>query len=318
MPEAARSSRKHFICERIDKLYTGLMPALLTPFTPGGQINQEMLVELTDQFIDLGFQGLYLCGSTGEGLLLSEAERQEIVETVVTAVKERVPVIVHVGDSSSREAERLAAHARESGADAIASIPPFAYQFNQREIAAYYRGLKSAADLPLYFYNIPEVVNTTLDVKLARELFLDGVIQGMKYTHHDMATLRQIMDACNNELNVFSGPDDKLLPFLALGVDGGIGTTYNCMPELYLGLYEAWEEGQVERARDLQNQANRVISVMATFSIIPALKSVMRMLGKECGDPRRPFLPLSDQQTVQLEEMLDDVGFFSMKSDYSL
>lgn len=300
-------------------MYTGLMPALLTPFTPEGEVNQEMLVDLVEYFIGLGMQGLYLCGSTGEGLLLTEEEREIVVDTVISTVKGRIPVIVHVADSSSRAAQRLARQARESGADAIASIPPFYYHFNAKEIAAYYRGLKDASGgLPLYFYNIPGLVNTSLDVGLARTLFADQIIQGMKYTHHDILNLQGIMEACGGELNVFSGPDEKLLSFLVMGVDGGIGTTYNCMPRLFLALYRAWNEGDLQRAQQLQHQANRVISIMANFSMIPALKSVMHFQGWEVGDPRGPFLPLTESEGEKLQEMLVQAGFFTMQRDYDL
>lgn len=295
------------------------MPALLTPFTPEGMIHRSTLRDLVEHFIELGMDGLYLCGSTGEGLLLSEAERSLVVETAVDAVDGRVPVIVHVGDSSTRAAQQLTRQARVLGADGVASIPPFYYHFSGAEIAAFYRALKeTAGELPLYFYNIPDLINSRLDVDLARDLFEDGVIQGMKYTHHDMLTLQGIMEACGGGLNVFSGPDEKLLSFLVMGVDGGIGTTYNCMPELFLGIYRAYRAGDLDRARVLQQQANRVISVMARFNMIPALKAVMAFQGWEVGGPRGPFLPLSSGDRDRLRRGLEEVGFFSMKGEFDL
>jgi len=299
-------------------LYKGLMPALLTPFTPDGQVHQELLADLANEFVELGFHGLYLCGSTGEGLLLSEEERKTVVEVTLSAVDGRVPVIVHVGDTSTRMAENLARHARSCGADAVASIPPFYYPYSKREIIAYYRDLKKASELPLYFYNIPDLLNTSLDVQLADELFHAGIIQGMKYTHHDLLTLQGMVEACHGNLNVFSGPDEKLLPFLVMGVDGGIGTTYNSMPKLFLGLYAAWQQGDLDRARELQKKANRVIAIMAKFGMIPALKAIMRMKGWDCGDPRRPFQPLTREQREHLRVMLEKEDFFAMESEWDL
>jgi len=299
-------------------LFKGLIPALLTPFTAQGKLNEEMLVDLIEYDLGLGVDGFYLCGSTGEGLLLSEDERNHLAKIAVSAVRGRVPVIVHVGHTSSLAAQRLASAARKLGAEAVASIPPFYYYYGPEEITAYYRGLKEASGLPLYFYNIPALINTSLDVDLARKLFESGTIQGMKYTHHDVLTLQAIMEACEGRLNVFSGPDEKLLQFLLMGVDGGIGTTYNCMPKLFLALYQAWKDGSIERAQVLQTQANRIINVMTRFSIIPALKAVMRFTGRDCGDPRGPFLPLDEDQQNSLRKMLDDAGFFTMESDLSL
>lgn len=299
-------------------MFTGLIPALLTPISKDGTVNQSMLVDLADYFIGLGFTGLYLCGSTGEGLLLSEDERKTVASTVVQAAKGRVPVIIHVGHTSSSVAESLAKHARECGADAIASIPPFYYSYTSQEISSYYRGLKKASNLPLFFYDIPAAVKTSLDIELARELFSAGIIQGMKYTNHDVLTLTGIMDACQGKLNVLSGPDEKLLPYLVLGVDGGIGTTYNCMPKLMLAVYASWKVGDLERANRLQFQANRIILVLAKYGIIPALKAIMRLQGKDCGDPRRPFLPLNEIQVNNLRQDLDNIGFFDMERNFDL
>ena len=132
----------------------------------------------------------------------------------------------------------------------------------------------------------------------------------MKYTHHDFLTFRGIVEACGSGLNVFSGPDEQLLNFLVMGADGGIGTTYNCMPKIYLDLYKAWQEGDITLAQELQYTANRVISVLAGFPVIPAVKAVMKMKGMDCGAARGPFLPFSVEQESQLKEKLDDIGFF--------
>ncbi|MGD8457630.1 MAG: dihydrodipicolinate synthase family protein [Anaerolineales bacterium] len=291
-------------------MYKGIIPALLTPFTPDQQVNPKMITKLVSYFIDQGVSGFYLCGSTGEGLLMTEEERKIVTETVVAEVNSRIPVIVHVGAPATIMAERLARHAVEVGADAIASIPPMYYLFSRLEVAAYYRRLKRAAELPLYFYNIPGLLNISLDTELAHNLYSEGVIQGMKYTHHDVLTFRGIIEACGNGLNVLSGPDEKLLNFLVMGAHGGIGTTYNCMVKVYVDIYNAWQNGDVALAQELQYLANRAISIMAQFNMIPAVKAVMQMKGLDCGDPRGPFLPLSKKEKNKLRKELDAIGFF--------
>lgn len=291
-------------------MYTGIIPALLTPFSADMQVDKKMLAKLVSYFIEQGVTGLYLCGSTGEGLLMTEDERKIVAETVVAEVSGQIPVIVHVGAPATIMAENLAKHASEVGADAIASIPPMYYMFGRLEVAAYYRRLKMAAGLPLYFYNIPVLLNVSLDSELAKTLYEEGTIQGMKYTHHDILTFRGIVEACGEGLNVFSGPDERLLNFLVMGAHGGIGTTYNCMPKLYVDLYQAWQDGDIGLAQELQYLANRIISVLAKFNMIPAVKAVMEMKGLDCGNPRGPFLPLSDRQKRELREELEKLGFF--------
>ncbi len=295
-------------------LYTGIIPALITPFTDDNKVSQPMLSKLVEYFISQGVSGFYVCGSTGEGILLSEEERKTVAKTVVDEANGRVPVIVHVGAPASYMAENLAAHASQIGADAIASIPPLYYVYGRKEIETYYRRIKKASNLPLYFYNIPGLININLDASLALSLFNEGSIQGMKYTHHDMLTFRGILDACGNGLNVFSGPDEMLLNFLVMGSDGGIGTTYNCMPKVYVDLYDAWINNDLALAQELQFLANRVISIIAKFNVIPAVKAVMQMKGLDCGSPREPFLPLSETNKEKLKLELDAIGFFEENS----
>lgn len=296
-------------------MYTGIIPALLTPFSSCGQVDKNALSALANYFIDYGVSGLYICGSTGEGLLLTEEERKVVAECIVAEVDGRVPVIVHVGAPATMMAEQLAKHAGEIGADAVASIPPMYYKVGRAEVETYYRKIKQAAELPLFFYNIPDLLNVSLDTQMAQILFEEGIIQGMKYTHHDVLTFRGIVEACDGKLNVFSGPDERLLNFLVMGAHGGIGTTYNCMPKLFVNLYTAWKSGEIEKAQKLQYKANRIISVMAPYNMIPAVKAVMQMQGLDCGAPRGPFLPLTQEQKTQLKGELEAVGFFDQDED---
>ncbi len=296
-------------------MYSGIIPAFITPFTSDGEVSLTSVKEMLDWLLGYHITGVYITGSTGEGLLLSVEERQAIVEAAIEKVAGSVPVIVHVGAPATATAETLARHAREVGADAVASVPPMFYAYNKREIENYYFKLKQASDLPVYFYNIPALTNHSLDVALASGLFHNGVIDGMKYTHHDMLNFRGIIEACEEKLNIFSGPDEMLLPFLTMGAHGGIGATYSAMPYLYVALFNAWQASDLATAQKLQHTANRVISTMAKYGIIPAVKAVMQFHGIDCGAPRQPFLPLTDEQKTNLKADLTEIGFFDIEEE---
>jgi N-acetylneuraminate lyase len=225
-------------------------------------------------------------------------------------VAHRVPVIVHVGALATPVSERLAQHARAIGADAIASIPPFYYGVGEAGIESHYRHIAQAArGLPLYIYNIPDATHVRVSVGMVSRLFQAGVIRGIKYTSYDMLTLRDIIETCPG-LNVFSGPDEMLLPFLVMGTHGAIGTTFNCMPHLFAELYAAWKSGDLARAQALQFQIDRLILIIAKYGVIPATKAAMRFRGVECGNPRGPLVPLMPEQSVQLADELRTAGFF--------
>jgi N-acetylneuraminate lyase len=291
-------------------LLTGIFPALVTPIGQDDTINSSALCALVEYLLDKGADGFYLCGNTGEGMLLTEAERRQVAEVAIDHVRDRVPVIVHVGAPATAMAERLAAHAREVGAYAVASVPPFYFTVDDEGIEDHYRRIQRAAELPLYLYNIPDVTRVSLSAGLVSKLQNEGRPLGLKYTSYDMLSFRDILETCGPELNVFAGPDEMLLPFLLMGAHGGIGTTYNCMPHLFVELFAAWRAGDIERARALQFQIDRMILVLRDHGVVPAVKAVMGMLGIDCGGPRRPLRALTPEQQDGLRQELCDVGCF--------
>ncbi len=290
-------------------MFSGVFPALLTPLTDQDLVDTAALCRLTEFLLGCGVHGFYLCGSTGEGLLLTEQERCLVTEAVVRQVRGRVPVITHVGALATSVSERLARHAREAGADAVASIPPFYYAVGRTGIETHYRRIALAAGIPLYLYNIPSATQVSLDVHLIHDLLREGVIRGLKFTSYDQLGFREIVEVCGDGLNLLSGPDEMLLPFLLMGAHGGIGTTHNLAPELLVGLYTAWAAGDVAQAQQAQYQINRIILAVRPYGVIPAVKAAMSLRGIDCGPPRSPLVPLTPEQREQLGYDLEAVGF---------
>jgi N-acetylneuraminate lyase len=281
-------------------LFSGVIPALLTPFSDLDSVDTSALCDLTEFLLSCGMDGVYLCGSTGEGLLMTEQERCLVAETVIQQVRRRVPVIVHVGAPATSVSERLARHASQAGADAVASVPPFYYAVGRGEIEAHYRRISQAAGIPLYLYNIPSATQVSLDACLICDLVREGVACGLKYTSYDQLNFREIVESCGDAINLFAGPDEMLLPFLLMGAHGGIGTTYNLMPEIFADLYAGWAAGDLHRAQRAQYQIDRGILVIRKFGVVPAVKAAMRLRGIDCGSPRAPLLPLNAEQMERL------------------
>jgi N-acetylneuraminate lyase len=257
--------------------------------------------------------GLYLCGSTGEGLLMTEVERCLVAETVIEQVRGRVPVIVHVGAPATSVSERLARHAGQAGADAVASVPPFYYAVGRIEIETHYRRIALAGGIPLYLYNIPTATQVSLEACLICDLVREGVAHGLKYTSYDQLNFREILESCGQAINVFAGPDEMLLPFLLMGAHGGIGTTYNLIPELFVDLYAAWTAGDLQTAQQAQYQIDRAILVLRKFGVVPAVKAAMRLRGIDCGNPRAPLLPLTADQVEQLACELEQANLVGVE-----
>jgi N-acetylneuraminate lyase len=292
--------------------FTGVWPALITPLTEDDQINVSMARRLVDHLIDCGIGGLYVCGGTGEGVLLPVREREKMGETVVEQANGRVPVMLHVGATATAEAVELARHAEAAGADAVAAVPPFYYSVGFRAIKEHYELIAGASSLPLYLYYIPGTTGVTLNAEQMWELCQIPNVHGFKYSAFDMYLLEQILTLGQGTLNVFSGPDQLFAPMLTVGVDGAVGTTYNLLPRHFVRLYQAFQRGDVAEARRLQSQANRVIDTFVKHNALPAVKEMMRMLGFDCGHCRRPLGRLNADQVAALRADLDEIGFWEI------
>ncbi|MCG2770390.1 MAG: dihydrodipicolinate synthase family protein [Chloroflexota bacterium] len=290
--------------------FHGVWPALLTPLTADDEIDILALHRLLDYVLGAGVHGIYVCGSTGEGVLLSVEERMHLAEATVSHVAGHVPVMVHVGAVSTRDAVALSHHARQIGASAVSSVPPFYYSVKPSGLMAHYRHISQAAQLPVYLYNLPNATGTNITARVMLELLALGYVQGLKYTSYNLLEMREIIEVCGDRLNIFSGPDEILLPCLVMGVQGGIGTTYNCLPHLFVELYDAWRNGDIARAQELQFVVDRVVLTLSSYSVIPAVKVAMRFLGLSCGGPRLPLHPLADEEEAQLRADLERAGFF--------
>jgi N-acetylneuraminate lyase len=287
--------------------FYGTWPALLTPATQDGGVDGPMLRKLTAYLVEKGIDGLYVCGSTGEGVFLSVAERRRVVETVIDEVAGRLPVIVHVGTVATRHAVELAVHARDAGADGVASIlPPFrrgvAETFTHYEILA-----AAVPDLPFY----PYLFGGEIDALSLMTELLPRVpnIGGAKYTGPDMFELQAIVDLRTEGWTIFSGMDQQCLFAAMSGAPAAIGSTLNLMPGAYREIRAAWETGDATRARDLQVRVNQVTRVLLDYGIFGALFEALRVLGLDCGEPRQPQAAIPAERRAAFRGALERAGF---------
>ena len=292
--------------------FKGIWPALVTPLTEDDDIDVAATRQLLDYLIDAGVHGFYVCGGTGEGVLLSVEDRKLMAETVIDHVNGKLPVIMHVGDIATANAMDLAAHAERAGADAVAAVPPFYYRPDFQAIKEHYAMIADASDLPLYLYYIPSTTGITLSAEQMWELCQMPKVAGFKYSDFDLYKLEQILGMGGGTLNVFSGPDQLFFPCQAVGVDGAVGSTYNILPRLFVKLYDACCRSDMPAARELQAQANRIIDAYVKYGGIPALKEILRLMGYDCGYCRRPLGRLTAAQIAGLSAELRDHGFWDL------
>ncbi len=281
----------------------GVFSALITPFKADGSLNLGMLGPLAEFELAQGLHGFYVGGSTGEAFLQTADERKTVLRKFAKAVQGRAKLIAHVGAISTDEAVDIGRAAADAGYDAISAIPPFYYDFSAVEVLAHYRALADATPLPLIVYNFPAKSARPLTTADLLALLDHPKIIGVKHTSQNLYQLERLKTAAPDAV-IYNGFDEMFAGGVAMGADGGIGTTYNVMGQLFVALYHAMQAGDLALARALQTRANAVIDVLIDVGVFPGTKAILKGLGVDCGECRRPFAPLTAAQQVKVDELV--------------
>ncbi|MFW6457339.1 MAG: dihydrodipicolinate synthase family protein [Planctomycetota bacterium] len=292
---------------------TGVMPAMFTCYDSQGDVTTEGLDEYLTFCIDRGCSGFFVGGSSGEGLLQNTEDRAEYLEAVVKMLAGEVPVIAHVGAPSTRETCELARHAADVGADVVGSVLPIYYSFDADAIADYYRAIAENCDLPMLVYYLASASSQALDPLIfVEKLASIPHVQAMKYTSSDLEPFKQIIELVGDELSMIMGSDQMFLPALTLGADGAIGTTHNFMPEMFVGIYESYNSGDMKRAEELMDRTFKIIHRLhRKYRMMAACREIMKIRGFDIGPSRRPLPPLREGKKDELRADLEDLDFFS-------
>lgn len=279
--------------------FTGIYPALVTPVHEDLSINVEMLRKLVKFHLLAGVDGLWVGGATAEAMQLTEEERRLVASTVVDAAGGRVNVIVHVGSPDGLAAARLAVHADQAGADAVASVPPFFLPHTEDAIIGHYRRLADSCSLPLFMYHLPELTQVPITTALAEGLLKIPQVQGIKFSEQNVTLMRQIKNLSPDRLSILFGMDSMLLAGLVMGADGGVGGSYNYLPGAYVRIFDAFRRGDLADAQALQHHTTDILLSLSGMAV-PTAKCVMRLLGYDCG-PTRPSLTMpskADEEAI--------------------
>ncbi len=287
--------------------YSGAWPALVTPYGRDGKINLTVLKELVEYLIrEKKVDGLYACGSTAQGLMLSLIEREQIAETVFAQANGRVPVIVHVGSLVLPDAVRLACHAADHGAAGVSSITPPLYP-DERSLAAYYRVLAgSVPDTPFFPYFFGGGWDFVSLVKRLADL---PNLAGAKYTGPNLFELSGLLQLRQENWFVFSGMDEECAYAAMAGTRGNIGSTLNHYPGVYKAIHACIRVGDLAQAVALQQSADRATRAMFKAGFLPALWEALRVIGFECGEPRLPARGLSPEEAAVLRADLAEAEY---------
>ncbi|MCG6190640.1 dihydrodipicolinate synthase family protein [Maribellus maritimus] len=301
------------------KKIKGLIAAPFTPMKPDGEINPAIIPEYAEKLKSSGVKGVFICGTTGEGMLMTLEERKIITEEWVGEQTNDFKVIVHVGTTSAKQSKELAEHAQSFGAYGIGCMGPvFLKPGRTEELIDFCAEVAAGApDLPFYYYHIPSVSGVTLSMVefLQKAAPVIPNLAGIKFTHNNFMEMQQCLQHDEEKWDILSGFDEMLLAGLAFGAKGAVGSTFNFMAPIYNQIIEDFENGNIEAARIKQIKTVNIVEILVKHNgAIVAGKSLMKSVGIDCGKCRAPLRNLKESEHKNLKRELEKEGVFDKET----
>ena len=289
--------------------FKGVFPAPPTPVTDDGRINEKALRALLEDNIAHGCGGFWMAGSTGEGPVLNEAQRDAAANISAESCKGRALVIMQVGALSTATAVKAAKASRAAGCAAVCCLPPLFFRTSERSIIDYYKAVAEAAgDLAFFVYNLPQLTQVeffpALMEKLKREI---PTLQGLKHSAQDFTQIRAFADM---GLTCFSGNGALALPALTMGAVGTIDAPLCLAPWHYSQLFRAWDAGNFKLAQSLQDEVRKYVDLVWMFGAPADVCKVVlsARLGVDCGRSIPPVNRLTDQERREVLRAAERLG----------
>src|SRR5215203_4830282 len=300
-------------------MFGGLMPAMVTPFDERGEVDLGATEAVIERFIEAGVSGISPLGSTGEASHLTADERKRFAEEIVRIVGGRVPLVVGVGATGTRETVELARHAEEVGADAILVVSPFYWKVGEEGLFRHFATVAESVDIPVVVYNLPMLTGIDLSPSLIGRLAGEypnvvGIKDTVTEYNHVVGVLQEVK-LVRPDFSVLCGWEDLILPSLLAGADGSICAFANVAPELFVGLIEAARSGDLTEAAELHR---RVLSLVTLGGYsdppISAIKLAMNKLGVPVSPVvRGPALPIREEAHENVESVLHEAGLLTVR-----
>ena len=290
--------------EYIQEEMRGVIVALTTGFDEGGRIRFEPVGRHIDACIAEGVHGFWVNGASGLATYLEEEERRELAERAAERIGERVPMWIHVGGASTPISCRLAAHARKQGATGVSSMPPLLYATSLDRIAEHLTAIQEAAGLPLTYYHVPGLTKVALEAGELLEL-CERVpeLTAIKFSDIDIFKAVVIRERAPG-VRLMSGFEEILLAGLALGCfDGAVGAGQNFLPGPLVDVYDAYCQGDLERARHIHRAIARLLDIQGQFDFTAATYAFLNLLGFDVGRPRSPMQYLGKGECRLVREL---------------
>ena len=285
-------------------VFTGAGVALITPMGPDGSVNFDKFRELIDWQIENGTDAIVACGTTGENPALNDAEHLELLRVAVEQTAGRVPVVAGTGSNDTAHAVMMSREAEALGADALLVVTPYYNKTSQRGLVASFTAIADSVSTPIIMYNVPSRTGVNMKPATVAELSRHPNITGIKEASGSLSAAAEIASLC--DIDIYSGNDDQIVPFLSVGGKGVISVLSNVAPRETHDICQKWFDGDTAGSRDLFLKYLKLAnSLFMDVNPIP-VKDAMNMMGLGVGECRLPLVTMDGASKEKLAAVLKE------------
>ena len=288
-------------------IFKGCGTAIITPFTENG-INFEEFEKLLENQITNKVDSIIVCGTTGEAATMTLEERKEVMKFAIEVANKRVPIILGTGSNCTKSAIEMTKFAEEIGADGVLVVTPYYNKTTQAGLIAHYKAIAETTKLPIILYNVPGRTGVNIKPETCYELSKIDNIVAIKEASGDLSQVAEIAKLCGDDLQIYSGNDDQIVPILSVGGIGVISVLSNLVPEYVHNMCYEFFEGKIESSKEKQLKSLDLVSALfCEVNPIP-VKEAMNILGYNCFEPRLPLIKLSENGKDKLTRAMKEFG----------
>jgi len=290
---------------------TGILPALVTPFTEDGRhVDEQQLRKLVNHCIELGVSGVVPCGTTGEFVNMTIEERKRVIDIVIEEANHKVKVVAGTGASGTNQALEMTRHAKDAGADAALIVTPYYLKPTDRGVYEHYDTIAAKAEIPIILYNIPQCTGLQLTWQMVEDLAQIPNIVGIKDSSGQLNYMLAILEKVRDKINVLCGHDEVVTAALAAGATGAILASANFIPDIWVKIYSHIQKGELAQARELQYKVQKIARITAKSGAV-GTKEALNMIGIKVGSVRLPLSvggELTYEEREELRLDLEKIG----------
>lgn len=287
-------------------LFKGCGTAIATPFNKEG-VNLEEFKKLVEFQIQNHVDAIIVCGTTGEASTMTKEEKIATIKCAIQTSAGRIPIIVGTGSNSTSQAIENSKLAESLGADGILVVTPYYNKCTQAGLVKHYRAIADSVNLPIILYSVPGRTGVNIEPKTCLELSKIPNIIAIKEASGNLSQIAEIANLCGENLAIYSGNDDQILPVLSLGGIGVISVLSNIKPEYTHNMVQSFFNGDVEVATKMQIDAIPLIKALFSETNPIPVKSALNLSGFDFGEPRLPLTPITETNKLNLERLINTV-----------